>query len=178
MNVIPWKFRNFIIPMASVAGRLYTTTQMLSKALGVSYDAIYHSYLRNRDRLQNLNLTNCQAKEVFAQNKEAFGIKRLREDMHIWSEAQMIFLAFNCRSEQGQEFSDAVIELVIREARTNMHTDEEMAGAIAEVQMQYAPEIADLKARIAALEVGYSTAASAAGAGLQAFKTVKQNFQS
>lgn len=178
MNVILWKFRNLTIPMAQVGGRLYTTTQVLSKALGVSYDAIYQSYLRNKERLQNLNLTNCQAKEIFAQNKEAFGIKRLREDMHVWSEAQMIFLAFNCRSEQGQEFSDAVIELVQQEARSGMHTDEEMAQALTALQMQYAPELEDLKARIAAMEAGYTIAASAAGSGLNAFKRVRQNFQS
>jgi prophage antirepressor-like protein len=178
MNVIPWKFRNLIIPMALVGGRLYTTTQVLAKALGVSYDAIYHSYLRNKDRLEKLNLTNCQAKEVFAQNKEAFGIKRLRADMHVWSESQMIFLAFNCRSEQGQEFSDAVIDLVIQEARANMHTDEEMAQAVTQVQMQYTSEIADMKARLDALEGATTAAASAAGTGLNAFKRAKQTFQS
>ena len=126
MKIVRWSFENLHIPMIQDdEGKLWATTKTLAESLGVTEDAIRVIAMRNRDKLKGLSVTNSYAKDFIKLNKTELGIKRLRQDMQLWSESEMIRIALWSRSETADAFTDQLVEFVRKNATTGWVTREE-----------------------------------------------------
>ncbi len=119
MKIVRWSFNNLHIPvLQDDQGNLFCTTKQIAEALGVTEQAIRTIALRNNDKLRGLSVTDRDAKTLKS-NKVELGIARVRKDMKIWSESDMIRIALWSRSEVADEFTDHVIKFVRDNAKIN-----------------------------------------------------------
>ncbi len=126
MKIVRWSFENLHMPMIQDdEGKLWTTNKVLADALGTTENALWLVASKNKDKLKGLSLSNTQAKEFLRLNKVELGIKRLRQDLKLWSEAEMIRIAIWSRSEVADEFTDQLVEFVRTNATKGWVTREE-----------------------------------------------------
>lgn len=134
MKLVNWSFNGLeIVMMESPEGVLYCTSKQLSAALGVGESAVRTVRLRNKDEFNSLSVTKRDAKEFLAQVKDALGIKRLRADIYLWSEDEMILAAILTRSTVSKEFRKGLIQFVRDNARKNMVENEVHARVLIEL---------------------------------------------
>ncbi len=126
MKIVRWSFENLHMPMIQDdEGKLWTTNKVLADALGTTENALWLVASKNKDKLKGLSLSNTQAQEFLRLNKVELGIKRLRQDLKLWSEAEMIRIAIWSRSEVADEFTDQLVEFVRTNATKGWVTREE-----------------------------------------------------
>lgn len=163
MKLVRWSFHNLHIPlMEADDGTLYCTNQVLTAALGISKTTILKMYSNHKNEFSGLCMTDAHTKEFFRTHKAEFGISYLRDDMHLWSEDDMILIAVLSRSAAGAEFRRGIVQLIKSNARRETVSRE-----------QYEADIADLRGQLQELKDLFENAVSAAGATLQAKKKVK-----
>lgn len=79
MKYVAWNFRSLTVPMIlGDDGVLYTTSNALCSALGISLSSLTHMYKRCPERFSDLRLTQNQSKEGFLERRKEFGIGRVR----------------------------------------------------------------------------------------------------
>jgi len=105
MKILDWKSENFCCAMVEdEERRMWTTTAGIALALGVDVRALYNIYRRRKDQF-GLSETDRYTKEsvmgFLRQHTKHFGIKRIKEDMHVWSEDDVLVFAVLCRSPQA-----------------------------------------------------------------------------
>lgn len=129
MKIVNWRGDNFSCAMVEDDDRrMWTTTRGVALALGITERAVLQLYRRHQakfDQLEGLSGTFCTAKEAglsatdrgancaakcdanrkvwefLEQNRAYFGIQRMRSDMHIWSEEQVILFVAHCTSDKA-----------------------------------------------------------------------------
>lgn len=126
MKITRWSFNNLHVAMVqNDEGVLYCTTKQLADALCVSEDVIRMAAMNHKDEFGPLSITNFYAKEFFQRHKVELGIKRVRKDIKMWSEDEMILLAMLCKSNVSKEFRKDMIKFVKENARRGYVTQEE-----------------------------------------------------
>jgi len=103
--------------MEDEKGELFCTTGQLTKALGITQTALYSVVTRHRDELDLLSLAKREAKEFIKKNRVEFGVARVRNDMHLWSEKDMVVVALLSKSTVSKDFRTN-LSLFIRENAT------------------------------------------------------------
>lgn len=114
-------------------GTLYTTGAPLAGALGVTTNNLVFLYNQHRDEFDDARVSTTHANEFLQQYKEQFGIQRVRQDMHLWTEDDMILFAALSRSDQGKAFRKAMKELVKQQARKTLVTKEYFDTVVAQL---------------------------------------------
>lgn len=111
MKLVTWTFQNLsVVMMEDENGVLYTTSAVLATALGVTTDSLRMAYKFHREEFDALSVTDAYAKDFLNLHRVELGIQRLRDDMHIWSEGDMILHAMYCQTSQGRGFRKDLIE--------------------------------------------------------------------
>jgi len=91
--------------MLEINGELYTTTNVLCKALNVNPNSIRSVARRYRGAMVGLSPENSTIdKTRLALYKKELEIEKLRDNTKLWSEAQMIFLATKVCSDKSTQF--------------------------------------------------------------------------
>lgn len=190
MKLVRWQFLGLHMPMMEDEnGELYCTSKAICDALGISYDDLKHITMRHPEEFGNLRVTDCHskdgglslsnlqpknkelrvgnpnAKEFFTAHKTEFGIKRVRSDMRLWSEDDMLTFAFHSKSPQSLEFRKQLRRFIKQNATRGYVTQaqfDELKG-----QMHSLMELVALYVPAA------NEAASSAGRALQAQKGTK-----
>lgn len=90
--------------MMDIEGELYCTSKAICGALGVHEETLRSIYNRHTKEFALLSVSNCNAKEFLQQNRVEFGVKRVRGDMRLWSEDDMLTFAFHSKSDVSLEF--------------------------------------------------------------------------
>lgn len=114
---------------------------------------------------KDLSVSNPNAKEFFTAHKTEFGIKRVRSDMRLWSEDDMLTFAFHSKSPQSLEFRKQLRKFIKQNATRGYVTQaqfDELKGqmhSIMELVAMYVPAA--------------NEAASSAGKALRAQRSTK-----
>lgn len=192
IKIVHWKFHNLVIPMLKIGGILYSTYHMLASALEVTPDDLRMIRNTRPDEFDGIRLGDLSAKypsvkNVYANNKGLFGIERLRDDMHIPTEDDMLSFGFAIRSSIGKEFRKGLKELIKKHASIDVPTVQENEQLIqqlnetAEALRIEKKRTGTLENRVSALEEIIEWAkpfieaiGSANGKGLQAQKGIKR----
>ena len=189
MKLIQWSYMNLVLIMIRLeSGKLFCTSSMLCKALGITEGALRLIYKRNKVRLEPncVSFGNANAKEFLQEHREELELNYIRGNMMLWNEAAMIMVAMASTSEGAYEFQDGVIELIKAQARQDMvpaAEHERVLEALGVSREEYAiihEENAVIQRRLDAMEEtlhkaypALMTSASAAGYALSAHKNLK-----
>jgi prophage antirepressor-like protein len=132
-----WQFQNLNVPMMeNGSDTLYTTTQVLAGVLGVTANNLVALYHLHKDEFDDARVNTLHANEFLQQHKEQFGVRRVRQDMHLWTEDDMILFAALSRSDQGKAFRKAMKELVKQQARKTLITKEYFDNVVSPLVQQ------------------------------------------
>lgn len=85
-------------------GELFGTNKTVSDGLGVNPSTLRTLYQQNKEEFDSLSVLNTDAKEFLRLNKSKFDISRVRSDMRMWTEDDMLTFAFLAKSDKGREF--------------------------------------------------------------------------
>jgi hypothetical protein len=182
MKLIQWSYNNLIVPMMEDDQKcLVTSGPILCAALGIAPKTLDKIAARHAHRFSWYMETNClNISELLSQNRELFGIKRLRKDVKLWSDADMINVAFLSNSPMATHFQESVIELIRQQARKDYLSPEAFEKIVLQMSEQSA-QLMELRADLESLRRVFdlarpslNNAASAAGIALQAQRGIKK----
>lgn len=92
---------NLSIPMLSIDEDLYITQHNLSKMLGVEQKTLRNTFNNRVDEFDGVRAHSMGANDFIRENKHLLGVKRVRDDMHLWTEDDMITFAMLVRGKKG-----------------------------------------------------------------------------
>lgn len=106
MKYVAWEVipGTYLPMMEDDNGELFGTNKTVCEGLGIKPSTLREFYRTNKEEFESLSVRNVDAKEFLKANKEDFNIKRVRDDMKIWSEDDMLTFAFLVKSDKGREF--------------------------------------------------------------------------
>ncbi len=120
MRLLQWSYNGLIVPMLEdEEGHIFTTGPILRAALGMEDDALRAIASRHRHRFdwsQSVTIRHTLT-EFLRHNRELFGLSYVRRDIKLWSDADMINVAFLSNSPLATSFRQGIIELVRQQAR-------------------------------------------------------------
>jgi prophage antirepressor-like protein len=163
---VRWSFHNLHIPvLENEKGQLYCTSKALCAALGIKASTLRSTAKNHSHLLQGLSVHNLDAKEIVDQHRVEFGILRIRKDMRLWNEVDMVTIAQRSNSPAAIEFHFAVNQLIRDNARRDYVSRDEYERLLTVVE--------ELRQLVMASQPGLQQSASAAGSALQAHKKIK-----
>lgn len=113
MKLVRWSFNGLHMPMMmDQSGILWCTSKQLCDGLGVDGDTLRWMRKNHRDEFEGLSVNEIHAKEFLLKNKIELGIKRVRKDMSLWSENDMILVALLARSSASKQFRRELVAFV------------------------------------------------------------------
>jgi prophage antirepressor-like protein len=173
MKLVLWMFQSLVVPMMEDEnGVLYTTSAVLAKVLGVTPHTLAATYHRHKDEFEGLSGTDSAASgqpskiSMFLRiHMSEFEIRRVRSDLHLWSENDMILHAMYCQTIEGRGFRKDFINFIKQNAIRGCVTQEQLN----EMQTQ----VNELRELLAAAGPSLQTTASAIGSALYAQRGTK-----
>ena len=118
MKLVKWQLKNLAVPMVDINGNLYCTSKMLCLALGVTLKHLKNAYSYNKAEIgEPLGAKNQTLRSFLKTHKDDFEIKRVRQDLNLWSEKQMLTFSCHIKSDQCIGFRSEMIDLVISHAK-------------------------------------------------------------
>ena len=152
MQLTRWDFNNLRVPMMmDTSGKLWCTSKQLCEALGIKPEAIRKLAHDHKDELEFLSVTESHAKDFLKENKSEFGIKRVKQDMSLWSEDDMITIAVLSKSSVAKQFRKDLVKLIKEQARKSYVTRDEF-NEIAIDRNRYIQLYGETSARLDRLE--------------------------
>lgn len=103
---------NLQIPMIRVEGEHYITQKSLEKLLGVDGGTLRKTFKNRRDEFDGLSVDSIYANDFIKEHKELLGVKRVRRDMHLWSEHDMLTFTMIVRGPRGKELRSELIQFI------------------------------------------------------------------
>lgn len=166
MRIVNWKFDSLeIVMIEDDQGELYTPSSVLAKALDVTDNDLRYLYNAHKEEYDGLSASRLRAKEFIKLNKHLLGVRRVREDLHLWSESDMILHAMHSRTQQGRKFRKDLIGFIKQHATRSSVYQEQLDVMRTEIE--------ELRRVVEASGEARNRAASLAGAGLQAHRKTK-----
>jgi len=173
MKVIKWQFESLEVPMIDIDGNLCCTSKAICSALGVTLNTIKLCYQNHRDEIGNsLEGLNDTLRDFLYSNKVELGIKRVKSDINIWSEDQMITFACHIKSKKAVQFRKDLITMIKQHAKKDTITLEMYQNLEAKFEnLQHSFNVVIQK--IEAVQTPMSKIASESGKLLRMQKDVK-----
>lgn len=169
MNLVRWQFENIDVPMMEDEdGMLYCTSPVIASALGIDEITLRTMYHYHHDEFEPVRLESMNAYDFLKQHKQEFSIKRLRKDMHLWTEDDMITFAVFSKSDRAREFRRGLKQFIKQQARRQYISKEEY-DTLAEHYANLYQQFQLLTKRVGDIEQAQphlQATASAAGAAL------------
>jgi prophage antirepressor-like protein len=165
-----WQFQDLTVPMMEDEnGTLFTTGAILASVLGVTDNNLVALYQAHKDEFDDVRVNTTHANDFLQANKETFGVQRVRQDMHLWSEDDMILFAGLSRTPVGKAFRKEMIKAIKAQARKGFITEEYFDSVVS----QLVTRLTALEEQKQQAASGLNTAASAAGSALAAQRYTK-----
>lgn len=121
MKITRWSFHNLHMPMIEADdGTLYCTTKQLADALGVTEVHVREIKRLHKDELDTVRVNEIGAKDFLLRNKAEFRIERVKSDMNLFTEDDMIGIAMIARSTVSKAFRKELIKFVKENAKRDM----------------------------------------------------------
>lgn len=135
MKLVRWEFQGLHMPMMEdEGGELYCTSKAICEALGINEATMRWTYNQHKAEFDSLSVGKTNAKEFFQQNRAEFGIKRVRKDMRLWTEDDMLTFAFHSRSPESLEFRKRLRQFIKQNARRDYVSQEEFESLKGELE--------------------------------------------
>lgn len=135
MKLTKWSFAGLEVPMMEDEdGELYCTSKALCGALGVTEGNIRSFYNDNKAEFDSLTVSNRHAKEFFREHQSVFELKRIRGNIRIWSEDDMLVFAFFLKTPQAREFRRELRLFIKQQARKDTVSREEFMSLLERVK--------------------------------------------
>lgn len=127
MNHVIWTLPNGLqLPMIKPdEGPMLVLTKAAAGAFGCSHKVLAFQILRHADRLSENCTSKCGAIEFLRQNREVFGLRYIRQDMRLLTDADFLYLSAHIQTEQARGLTQAYIQFVIEQTRKDTVTMEE-----------------------------------------------------
>ena len=175
MKLVRWEFQSLHIPMIEMEdGLLVCCGKQLAESLGTTEGALRSLRLIRKKSFSNLSVNSIDAKGFLEKHKVEFGIQRLRKDIRIWTEDDMIMAAVLVKSERGDEFRMDLAQFIKKNAtRVYIEDIKQRDQLIAELRSEndfmkaHAERVTALEAELAEARPYLQQMASAAGKVLQ-----------
>lgn len=106
-------------------GELFCTNKCIEDGLGIGSDSVRKIYERNKAEFSGVSVTNRHAKEFLKAHKNEFGVKRVRLDMRLWNEDDMLTFAFKANTEKGFEFRKKLRQFIKANAKRHYVSKDE-----------------------------------------------------
>jgi hypothetical protein len=101
------------MPMVELAdGTLCVTTKQLASALHAKENTISELGRRHRSEFSFLNPTANGVKDFLRSNKVEFGIKKVKHNIVLWTEDDMIIVAMLSKSEVSKQFRKGLVSFI------------------------------------------------------------------
>ncbi len=123
-RTVPWEFRGIKINMIEIGGDLFCTNISLCNALCASIEQFRQIHRRHRNEFVSLVVQNEGLREFLKLNKKDFDIKRVKKDLNLWSEDDMILFAVLSKSQWGREFRKDLVTHIKAQARVGMVSED------------------------------------------------------
>src|SRR5690348_769703 len=107
MKLVRWSFHNFQVPMMEdEEGHLWCTSAALCGALGLNKRTFQTIYLVHKDHFgdHTLRALDPSTKAFLVEHRDEFGVSRLRGDLRLWSDNDMLWFAAKSNSPAAREF--------------------------------------------------------------------------
>ena len=177
MKLVRWEFMGLHMPMMEdEAGELFCTSKALLEALGINKDVVDHIVSRHGKELGTLRAENCQSKEFLQKHKVELGILRVRQDMRLWSEDDMLTFAFHAHSDKSLEFRKQLRQFIKANAKRGYVSEEQFNLMRGELRTELDAVRSELRAivdKVSKYGPAADAAASMAGKALRAQRDTK-----
>jgi hypothetical protein len=147
-------------------GELFCTNKCIEDGLGLTPDNVRKIYQVNKDEFSALSVTNPHAKDFLKTHKNEFGVKRVRSDMRLWNEDDMLTFAFKANTDKGIEFRRNLRKFIKENAKRHYVSKEQFDDL--------KNKFNDLTKIVLYSLPAVETTASLAGKALRAQKQTKQ----
>jgi hypothetical protein len=126
MKLVRWQFQGLVMPMIQDEnGELYCTSKAICEALGVCEETLRYVYNTHKEEFSSLSVGNSNAKEFFLEHKTELGIKRVRSDIRLWTEDDMLGFGFFLKSDEAREYRRQLRQFIKTNAMVNTVSREE-----------------------------------------------------
>ncbi len=106
MKRVRWSFESFHVPMMEDDDfELYTTRKVACMALGISEESLKQIFRLHPKEFTSPRDMKHTAKEFLRENRVEFGIRRVRNDLHLLNEDDLFTVAFHAMSVKSLNFS-------------------------------------------------------------------------
>lgn len=123
MKLVKWEFMSLCVPMMEDdAGELYCTSKAIISSLGMTEDQIRRTVSDHKEEFSSLSVRNTHANDFLRRNKAEFNVQRVRDDMRMWSEDDMLTFAFHSKSSKSLEFRKQLRVFIKQHATKNYVT--------------------------------------------------------
>lgn len=125
-QLIRWSFNNLHVPMIQGPNDvLFCTSKQLCEALAIQHDTLRKLKQAHKDEFDSLSVTFPHAKDFLRQHKIELGIKRIKSDLTLWTENEMILVAILSKSGASKSFRKELMAFVKSNAITGYVTKDE-----------------------------------------------------
>ena len=168
MKYVNWEVipGTFLPMMEDEQGELFGTNKTVRDGLWLNESSIRSIYERHRKEFSGLSVSNCDAKRFLTINKALFDMKRVRSDIRLWNEDDMLTFAFYAQSEKGLDFRRNLRRFIKENAKRHYVSQEQYDQLQVEFKALTKLVLMSLPA--------VNESASAFGAGLRAQRGTKE----
>ena len=111
--------------MADESGQLCGTNKTIAGILGISESGVRDIYCDHKDEFEALSVAIGDAKEFLSENREVFGIKRVRSDMKIWSDNDILTFCYKATGPKSIEIRRQFTQFIKEHSRKTIITEEQ-----------------------------------------------------
>ncbi len=173
LQLVTWTFQSLVVPMIQLPdGKLYCTSKALCDALGLSTAALKQLHKSREKQLSPLRVSQTHSKEFFVEHRVRLGLSRVRADMVLWSERDMIRIAMWSQAPNALDFQESLIDMV-RDAAVKQHVPQSTYDAIVARLEEQGRQLRELQEVVFSAHTALQTTASAAGSALAAQRGTK-----
>lgn len=113
LKLVRWSFMGLHMPMLEMSnGDLCTTTKQLALALNAKEKVITNLARAHRDELSLVNTSSEGVKEFLKSNRVEFGLKKVKHNLLLWTEDDMILIAILSKSVVSKQFRKGLVAFI------------------------------------------------------------------
>ncbi len=145
MRFVKWEIvEGVVVPMMEDDnGQLWGTNKTVASMLGISTDTVRHIYEDHREEFGGLSVADSHAnslsvgqpgvKEFLVVHKKDFGISRVRSDMRLWTDDDILTFCYKATGAKAIDIRRKFTRFIKEHSKRHMISKEEFAALEAQV---------------------------------------------
>ncbi len=132
MKYVKWEIvPGVVVPMIEdIEGQLWGTNKTVSQMLGLSEEAVRYLYNEHKEEFEansvgSLSVSNTNAKEFLKNHKAEFDIVRIRQDMRLWTDDDILTFCYKATGQKAIEIRRSFTKFIKEHSKRHMVSKEE-----------------------------------------------------